>query len=154
MIKSKLAYDAYFAFTICEEIGLRGAKTAANIVSPDVAVIFEATTAGDIYDKKEKNKVCSLGQGAVISIMDNSAIYDKKLINLALDTAGKKNIKTQIKQAVAGGNDSGAVQKSGKGVEVLAISLPTRYIHSPACVADLNDMTECLKLAKEIEKVI
>jgi endoglucanase len=86
--------------------------------------------------------------------MDNSALYDKKLVNLAFDMAQKKSIKAQVKQAVAGGNDSGAVQKSGKGVEVLAISLPTRYIHSPSCVADLNDMQECLKLAKEIEKVI
>jgi len=154
MIKSELSFDAYFAFTICEEIGLRGAKTAANIVQPDVAVIFEATTAGDIYDKDEKNKVCSLGGGAVISLMDNTAIYDKKLVHLALDTAKKHSIKTQIKQAVAGGNESGAYQKSGRGVEVLAISLPTRYIHSPSCVADLGDMVECLRLATEIEKVI
>ena len=154
MIKSKLLYDSYFAFTICEEIGLRGARTATNIVQPDVAVIFEATTAGDIYDKKQKNKVCSLGEGAVISIMDNSTVYDKKIINLALDTAKKNNIKAQIKQAVAGGNDAGAVQKSGKGVEVLAISLPTRYIHSPSCMADYGDMEECLKLAFEIEKVM
>ena len=154
MLKSKLSYDSYFAFTICEEIGLRGAKTAANIINPDVAVIFEATTAGDIYDKTEKNKVCSLGNGAVISIMDNSAIYDKKLISLALDTAKNNNVKTQLKQAVAGGNESGAYQKSGKGVEVLAISLPTRYIHSPSCVADFGDMLECLRLAKEIEKVL
>ena len=154
MIKSKLLYDSYFAFTICEEIGLRGAKTAANVVQPDAAVIFEATTAGDIYDKKEKNKVCSLGQGAVISIMDYSSIYNKNLTNLALETANKNNIKAQVKQAVAGGNDSGAVQKSGKGVEVLAISLPTRYIHSPSCVADFGDMQECLRLALEIEKEI
>ena len=154
MIKSKLLYDSYFAFTICEEIGLRGAKTAGNIINPDIAVIFEATTAGDIYDKNEKNKVCSLGGGAVISVMDNTAIYDKKLINLALETAKKNNIKTQIKQAVAGGNESGAYQKSGKGAGVLAISLPTRYIHSPSCVADLGDMQECVNLAKEIEKIL
>jgi endoglucanase len=154
LIKSKLAFDAYFAFTICEEIGLRGARTAANIVQPDVAVIFEATAAGDIYDEKQKNKVCSLGGGAVISIMDKTAVYDKKLIKLALETAGKNNIKTQIKQAVSGGNDSGAVQKSGKGVEVLAVSVPTRYIHSPSCVADISDMQECLKLAQIIEKEI
>ena len=154
MIKSKLLYDSYFAFTVCEEIGLRGAKTAGNIINPDVAVIFEATTAGDIYDKNEKNKVCSLGDGAVISIMDNTAIYDKKLINLALDIAKKNNIKTQIKQAVTGGNESGAYQKSGKGVEVLAVSLPTRYIHSPSCVADFSDMEECIRLAKEIEGII
>lgn len=154
MIKSDLAYDTYFAFTVCEEIGLRGARTAANIVKADAAVIIEATTAGDIYDKKEKNKVCYLGGGAVISIMDNSTIYDKKLINLALETAAKNNIKAQVKQAVAGGNDAGAAQKSGKGAEVLAISLPTRYIHSPSCVADYGDMDECLRLALEIEKVI
>ncbi|MCL1858523.1 MAG: M42 family peptidase [Oscillospiraceae bacterium] len=154
MIKSKLLYDSYFAFTICEEIGLRGAKTAGNIIQPDIAVIFEATTAGDIYDKTEKNKICSLGSGAVVSLMDNTAIYDKKLINLALDTAKKNNIKIQIKQAVAGGNESGAYQKSGKGVGVLAISLPTRYIHSPSCIADLTDMQECLKLAFEIEKIL
>jgi len=154
MIKSKLSYDSWFAFTACEEIGLRGAITAANIIKPDAAVIFEATTAGDIYDKKQKNKICALGGGAVISVMDNSAVYDKKLITLALDIADKNNIKTQIKQAVAGGNDSGAVQRAGKGAEVLAVSLPTRYIHSPSCVADIGDMEECLKLAFELEKSI
>jgi len=154
MIKSKLAYDSYFAFTVCEEVGLRGAKTAANIIKPDAAVIFEATTAGDIYDKKQKNKVCALGGGAVISLMDNSAVYDKKLIELALETAKKNNIKTQIKQAVAGGNDSGAVQRADKGAAVLAVSLPTRYIHSPSCVADKSDMEECLKLALALEKVM
>ncbi|MCL2771784.1 MAG: M42 family peptidase [Oscillospiraceae bacterium] len=154
MLKSKLECDSYFAFTICEEIGLRGARTASNIVKADTAVIFEATTAGDIYDRKEKNKVCSLGNGAVISIMDNSTIYDRNLINLALDTAKSKNIKAQVKQAVAGGNDAGAVQRSGKGVEILAISLPTRYIHSPSCVADYGDMEECLRLALEMERIM
>jgi len=154
MIKSELAYDCYFAFTVCEEVGLRGAKTAANIIKPDTAVIFEATTAGDIYDKKQKNKVCVLGNGAVISLMDNSAVYDKKLIELALDVAGKNNIKTQIKQAVAGGNDSGAVQRADKGAAILAVSLPTRYIHSPSCVANTGDMEECLQLALALEKVM
>ncbi|MCL2814494.1 MAG: M42 family peptidase [Oscillospiraceae bacterium] len=154
LIKSNLARDAWFAFTTCEEIGLRGAKTAANIIEPETALIFEATTAGDIYDQKEKNKICSLGGGAVISIMDNAAIYDKKLIEKALETAARNNIKTQIKQAVAGANESGAYQRSGGGAGVLAISLPARYIHSPCSVADLSDMQACMDLAVEIEKVI
>ena len=154
MIKSKLSHDAWFAFTTCEEIGLHGATTAANIIEPDTAVIFEATTAGDIYDKKEKNKICQLGGGAVISIMDNRTIYDNKLVELALETAEKNNIKTQIKQAVAGANESGAYQRAGKGAGVLAISLPTRYLHSPSCVADISDMEACLDLALAIEKVI
>jgi endoglucanase len=160
MINAELEFDSWFAFTICEEIGLRGAKTAAHIVQAERAVIFEATAAGDIYNKKDefdtknKNKICELGGGAVISLMDGRTIYNKELINLALDTAKSKNIKAQIKQAPTGGNDAGAVHKAGKGAEVLAISLPTRYIHSPSCVADYGDMEECLKLALEIEKVI
>jgi len=159
MLKSELAYDSYFAFTVCEEIGLRGAKTASNIITPEIAVIFEATTAGDIYNKKNNNnannnKICALGGGAVISLMDKSTVYDKNLINIALAAARKKNIKTQIKQAVTGGNEAGAVQRSGGGAEVLAVSLPTRYIHSPSCVADTGDIEECLKLALALEKSI
>jgi endoglucanase len=154
MIGSELEYDSWFAFTICEEIGLRGAATAANIIKAERAVIFEATTAGDIYDKKQKNKICSLGGGAVISVMDNSTVYNKDLVKLALETAESRNIKAQVKQAVAGGNDAGAIHKSGRGAEVLAVSLPTRYIHSPSCVADYGDMEECIRLALELEKVI
>jgi endoglucanase len=160
MINAELEYDSWFAFTICEEIGLRGAKTAAHIVQAERAVIFEATAAGDIYNKKDefdtknKNKICVLGNGAVISLMDNATIYHKELINLALDTAKNNNIKAQLKQAATGGNDACAVHKSGAGDEVLAVSLPTRYIHSPSCVADYGDMEECLKLALELEKVI
>lgn len=154
LIKSNLSRDCWFVFSTCEEIGLRGAKTAANIIAPETAVVFEATTAGDIYDPKEKNKICSLGGGAVISAMDNAAIYDKKLMALALETAEKNGIKAQIKQAVAGGNESGAYQRANAGAKVLAISLPTRYIHSPSCVADFSDMEAVLDLAFAIEKNI
>ena len=160
LINSELAFDSWFAFTICEEIGLRGAKGAAHTVGAERAVVFEATTAGDIYNKKDefdtkaKNKVCELGKGAVITLMDSRTIFNKELINLALKTAETKKIKAQVKQIMTGGNDAGAIQKAGAGVEVLAISLPTRYIHSPSCVADYGDMEECIKLALEIEKVI
>ena len=160
MINAELEYDSWFAFTICEEIGLRGGKTAAHTVQADRAVVFEATAAGDIYNKKNefdtktKNKVCELGKGAVISYRDNSAIYEKELVDLALETAKAKNIKAQIKHLVTGGTDAGAIQRVGKGAEVLVIALPTRYIHSPSCVADYSDMEECLKLALEMEKVI
>ena len=160
MISAELEYDSWFAFTICEEIGLRGGKTAAHTVQAERAVVFEATSAGDIYNKKDefdtktKNKVCELGKGAVISIRDNSAVYNKGLVDLAFETAKARNIKAQIKQAVTGGTDAGAIQRVGKGAEVLVIALPTRYIHSPSCVADYSDMEECLKLALEMEKVI
>ena len=154
LIKSNLAFDTHFAFTICEEVGLRGALTVGNVVKPDIAVIIEATTAGDIYDKKQPNKVCSLGDGAVIPMRDNSTIHNKRLVELAFDTAAKNNIKAQPKQIIAGGTDAGAIQLSGKGVEVLGISLPTRYLHSPSVVGNINDMNECLRLAIEMEKII
>ena len=160
MLSAELEFDSWFAFTVCEEIGLRGAKTAAHIIKAERAVVFESTAAGDIYNKKDefdtnsKNKICELGGGAVISLMDSATIYNKELVALVLETAGSQNIKAQLKQAATGGNDAGAIHKAGAGAEILAVSLPTRYIHSPSCVADYRDMEECLKLAFELEKVI
>ncbi|GHU38508.1 aminopeptidase [Clostridia bacterium] len=154
LIRSDLAYDSYFAFTTCEEIGLRGAATAVNLVKPEVAIVVETTTAGDIYNKNKQNKVCEIGRGAVISFMDNTTIYSKNLFNLAMSCSVKENIPAQTKTAVAGGNDSGIIHKSLAGVETLAVSLATRYLHSPACVADITDMESVIALLKSLENNI
>jgi endoglucanase len=71
--------------------------------------------------------------------MDRSTIYDRELVEFALDTAKEHDIKAQIKKYVSGGNDAAHIHKSGVGVRTLAISAPTRYLHSPACVADIED---------------
>ena len=154
LIKSKLEYDTYFCFNTQEEIGLRGAKCTSFAVQSDISVILEATTAADLDGVTGEKRVCVLGNGPVISFMDNRTIYDKELYNLALETAKKNKIKAQCKTAVAGGNDAGSIQMSGKGSRVLAISLPCRYIHSASSVVKASDIDEMRKLLKELLKVI
>ena len=79
MIRSEIPYDMYFSFVVQEEVGLRGAKTAAYTVDPDYAIVVETTTAADIPGNDDSKKVCRLGEGAVISFMDRHTIYDREL---------------------------------------------------------------------------
>ena len=147
LINSSLEYDTWFAFTVQEEIGLRGARTAAFAVQPDFAIVLEATTAADIAGVSGEKRVCALGGGAVVSFMDRSTMYDRELYKLAFDTAAESDIKCQTKTVVAGGNDSGAIHISGSGIRTLAISAPCRYLHSPSCVVQRSDLLACEMLA-------
>lgn len=146
LIKSDLPYDMYFAFTTGEEVGLRGAQTASYNIKPDIAVVIETTTAADYSGVDIEKQVCRLGQGAVISFMDGRTLYDKDLYNYAVKTAKENNIKWQTKEYVSGGNDAGAIETSLAGVKVLALSAPCRYLHTPSCVLNLNDLYEMEKL--------
>lgn len=140
LIKSELEYDTYFCFNVQEEVGLRGSKCTSFSVDADIAIVLESTTAADLDGVSGADRVCALGDGPVISFMDNRTIYDRALYNLGFDVAKENNIPVQTKTAVAGGNDAGAIQTSGSGTRVMAISLPTRYIHSGASVVKASDI--------------
>lgn len=133
-------YDITLIFTVQEEVGLRGARVAANTVQPDYAVIVDATTAADTAGVAPLKEVCRQGRGAVVSFMDNATVYDKALFDFILTEAAENGLSVQVKEAVAGGNDAGAFQTAGKGVRVAAVSLPCRYIHSPSCVLNTADI--------------
>jgi putative aminopeptidase FrvX len=148
LIKTELPFDTYFVFAVQEEVGLRGAKVAAYSVKPDYAIVVEATTAADIPNVPEEQTVCKIGKGAVISFMDGHTIYNRELYKMAMQIAEQKGIKYQPKSAVAGGNDAGAIHLSGEGAKVAAISVPTRYIHSPCCVASIEDIHSVYDLVK------
>ena len=134
-----LPFDTYFCFTVREEVGLSGARVAAEKVKPSRAVILESTAIGDISGAPAHKRVADVGSGGVISLMDRSTIYDTEFVNFTLDTAQANGIKAQVKRYVSGGNDAGHIHKSGKGVKCVAISMGTRYLHSPACVASIED---------------
>ena len=134
MINGEPEYDAWYAFTVQEEVGTRGAAAAAFSVAPDIAFVLESTTACDIAGVSGAKKVCELGKGAVVSYMDNGAIYDRELYSLALKTALDNEIPVQTKTLIAGGNDSRSIHISRGGVRTCAISVPCRYLHSPSCV--------------------
>jgi endoglucanase len=150
LIKKDLPYDTYFAFTVQEEVGLRGAQVAAYQVAPDIALTIETTTAADFPVVEERQQVTQCGGGVVLSVMDRGAIYDAPLVKLAEKMAIENHIPYQMKKSIAGGNDSGVVQRSRDGVKVLALSLPCRYLHSPACVIDKRDYEAMLSLTERI----
>lgn len=154
LIQQDLKYDTYFVFNVQEEIGLRGSTVSAFSVQPDIAVVLEATTASDIDGVFGEKKVCSLGNGPVVSFMDRSTIYDKELYRIAFETANKEEIPCQTKTMIAGGNDSGAIHISGSGVRTIAVSVPCRYLHSPSCVISSHDFNNSYKLVKELIKKV
>lgn len=147
LLKSKVEYDLTVAFVVQEEIGTRGAGVAAFNIKPDYAIVLESTTASDIPNTPENKKVCKLGEGAVVSYMDRGTVYDMELYKKAFEVAKANGIKCQTKTVVAGGNDAAAIHKSGAGVRTMAISVPTRYIHSPSSVAKLEDIESVKALA-------
>lgn len=148
LIHTELEFDCYFVFTVCEEIGARGAVTSTYSVEPDVAFVIESTTAADIPTSEDEEQVCKIGNGPVLSFMDKGAIYDRGLFDMAIGLCKDADIKCQTKNMVAGGNDSQAVTVSKKGVKTLAISLPTRYLHSPSCAISMGDVENTEKLLK------
>lgn len=148
LIKSNLEYDTYFCFNVQEEVGLRGAACTSFKVQSDISVVLEATTAADLCGVEGAERCCVLGNGPVVSFMDGRTVYDRDLYNLAFKIAADRGIKIQTKTAVAGGNDAGAIQSSGKGSRVIAVSLPCRYIHSGASVVKKSDIEETRKLLK------
>ena len=129
LLKQDLPFDMTFAFTVQEETGLIGGKTAAQAVLPQAAIVLESTTAADVPGVSEGRQMCRVGKGPVVSFMDRRTIYCREYYETAFALAEKLGIPCQTKEGVAGGNDAGAVAPAGTGVRTIAVSLPCRYLH-------------------------
>jgi len=145
----KNTYDCDFTavFTVQEELGLRGAQAAVYNVKPDVALVLEGTTANDMPKAEGHQHVTKVGGGPAISFMDGATIVPRKMFEALKKTAEEEGIPYQLKQAVAGGNDAGAIHKALSGCVTGVISVATRYIHSPCSVASITDFENTYKLA-------
>jgi len=148
LICTDLPIDCHFVFTVQEEVGLRGALPAAFRVSPDIALLIEATTAADIPSVPNDKKVCKLGGGPVIPFMDGGTIYDRELYNTLTTLADKNGIPWQTKTVIAGSTDGAVIQRSRVGVKTAAIAAPIRNLHSPSCVGAVSDMEAALNLTR------
>lgn len=142
LLREDLPCELTVAFTVQEEVGLRGATVAANAIKPEIAIVLETTTAADFPDSADP--VCKLGDGAVISFIDGRTVYDAALYHLAVQLCKEQGIPWQTKTKIAGGNDAGAIQNSG--ARVLAISAPCRNLHAPLCVMQESDADACDRL--------
>lgn len=154
MLCEELPFDMTFCFTVQEEIGTRGAAAAAFTVSPDYAIVIECTTAADLPAVEGHKQVCKLGGGAVVGFMDRGTVYDRALYDLAFRLAKEHEIPCQTKTLIAGGNDAAAVHKAAGGVRTLAVSVPCRYIHSPACTAKQADIDSTAKLIRVLAETL
>lgn len=150
LMKQPLRWDTWFVFTVQEEIGLRGSTVAAERIHPDEALIIETTTCADFTGCEEPDWVSKAGAGAVVSVMDRSTIYNQEMVLRAVEAAKGAGIPYQMKRSIAGGNDSGAVHRSGTGVKTLALSIPCRYLHSPSSVISLEDMNSVYRLSQAL----
>ncbi len=148
LLKEPLPMDCWFAFTVQEEVGTRGAFGAAFSVEPGFALVLEGTTAADNPDAPAHLQVCSPGRGAVLPAMDGGTIYDRALWEKLRAYAGEHNIPWQMKELISGGTDARAIQRTKTGARVVAVSAAVRYIHAPAGVACIRDFDAMLALAR------
>jgi putative aminopeptidase FrvX len=144
----RLPFDLYAAFTVQEEVGLRGAQTAANQIAPDAGIAFEGTIADDLPKEDDVSPTTELGKGPAISVMDRSTVCDRRLNRLLTETAEELGIAYQFKQPGIGGTDAGAINRALGGVPVTALSVPTRYIHGPVAILYKRDYQNTVKLAQ------
>ncbi len=139
--------DTWFVFTVQEEVGARGATVASFAVDPAAALILEGTTAADVAGVSGEQRVCLVGNGAVISYMDKSTIFDRGMFRALADYADQNGIQWQAKSLVAGGTDAGKIHISRAGIPCAGLAVPVRYIHSPVSVVSVADVERMQQLA-------
>jgi len=148
ILEGEYPCDVTCVFTVQEEPGCRGSMAAAYTVQSDAAIILEATAANDMGDPNEIQKVCCVKQGVAISFMDKASIVTAPLFDRMRDLATQNNIPWQIKSGITGGNDAGPFQRMGGARATCVLSTPTRYIHSPSCVAAFADIEAQYRLVE------
>ncbi|MEQ2455102.1 M42 family metallopeptidase [Flavonifractor hominis] len=138
--------DLYFVFTVQEEVGIRGARTAAYGVDPDYGIAIDVTDSDDIPGAPHE---CSsvAGGGAAIKVMDSSVICHPLVVARLEQLARENEIAWQKDILKAGGTDAGAIHQTRAGVYTGGISISSRYIHTPLEMADLRDVEACAALA-------
>jgi len=140
--------------TVQEEVGLRGAGTAAFGVDPDVAIALDVTVAGDVPGVREFDTSVKMGKGPALTVSDSGLITHPKVLRWLLDTAEEEIIPIQLESGLLGSTDAARISITRQGIPCGAVSIPTRYIHSPTGVLNLRDIEKSAKLTAAAIKTI
>jgi putative aminopeptidase FrvX len=140
----------YGVGTVQEEVGLRGAKTSAHMIEPDIAFGVDVGIAGDTPGVTEKEAMGKMGKGPQIILYDASMVSHKGLRDFVTDVADELDIPYQFDAMAGGGTDSGEIHKSANGVPTLSVTIATRYIHSHAAMLHRDDYENAVKLLGEV----
>lgn len=140
----------YGVGTVQEEVGLRGAKTSAHQIGPDIAFGVDVGIAGDTPGVTEKEAMGKMGKGPQIILYDASMVSHKGLRDFVTDVADELNIPYQYDSMAGGGTDSGEIHMTANGVPTLSVTIATRYIHSHAAMLHRDDYENAVKLLGEV----
>ena len=136
--------ELFFVFSVQEEVGIRGAITAAYGVDPEIGLAVDVTRTGDtpLGVKME----VALGNGPAIKVRDSSFIADPRVVKWMVNEAKAQKLPYQLEVLEAGGTDGAAMQRTRAGVPAGCLSIPCRYIHSPSEMVDRDDVENSVKL--------
>ncbi len=142
----KPAHDLYAVFSVQEEVGLRGAQTAAYALEPEIGIALDTTLAVDIPGTPTEQRVTKLGDGVALKVMDASAISTRWLLDEFIALAEGHAVPYQFELLPLGGTDAGAIQRSRGGVASLTLSIPSRYVHTVTEMVAKRDVEASLAL--------
>ncbi|GAB4270585.1 MAG: M42 family metallopeptidase [Candidatus Promineifilaceae bacterium] len=140
--------DLYFVFSVQEEVGVRGAQTAAQAIDPDVGIALDVTLTGDV--PSARSMAVSLGKGAAIKVKDSGMIAHAGLVRLMRQRAEENNIPYQLEVLDGGTTDARSMQIANGGSAAGCISIPCRYVHSQSETVDADDVQACIELLAAI----
>ena len=136
----------YAVGTIQEEVGLRGAATAAFKIYPDIGIALDVTVAGDVPGVSETEAPIKMGAGPSFTVADRGLITHPKVLRLLVETAEKIGVQYQLEAGLPGSTDAARIALTREGVPAGVVSIPTRYIHSPASLLNLKDVEAAIKV--------
>jgi endoglucanase len=137
----------YAVGTVQEEVGLRGAGCAAFTVDPDLALALDVTVAGDVPGVREIDTNVKLGKGPALTVYDSGVITHPKVMRWIIDTAKEAKHPLQLESGLSGSTDAARISLTRQGIPSGTLSVPARYIHSPAGIINLTDLENTVKLA-------
>lgn len=139
-------------FSVQEEVGLRGAGTAAFQIEPDIALALEATVAADVPGIPAQRQPTQQAKGPAIIVMDNTMITKASIVRALTTVADEAGIPWQYRLPYGGGTDAGAIHRSRGGVLTGVVSIPVRYFHSPYAIMRLDDFDNTVRLVTEFTR--
>ncbi len=143
-------HQLFFVFSTQEEVGVRGAITAAYAIDPDLGLAVDVTATGDTPRRTKVRMEVGLGKGPAIKVRDGGMLADRRVVNWMVNGAEKLSLPYQMEILEAGSTDARAMQLTRSGVPAGCLSIPCRYVHSPSEMVDYSDVQNAVRLLVEL----
>ncbi|SHK44577.1 Putative aminopeptidase FrvX [Clostridium cavendishii DSM 21758] len=143
--------SVYMAATSSEEVGIRGAKTSAYKINPDVVFVIDVACFSNEFVRNHTNKR-QIGKGVMLTNFDRTLVPNRKMLKVVKEAAKEKNFNLQLDMFNKGGTDGGEAHKINEGKPTVVTCLPVRYGHCPFSIVNVKDLEECIDLYVEIIK--